>query len=160
MKQSKARKARVLIIFNTICLYGMERGVIEVFDLLRPEVEPHFMMTYRTSMLELPVFTEIERRSFAYSLFSDRKPWPLIGRPQSIKHAMLMVLAMIKGNLDVLRQSFNHDLLYLSGVSHFYFSLLASTVYRLMRKRIIYHFHDLIDSASLKLRLVSFFVTD
>ena len=34
---------RVLIPFPTPHLYGMERAVIEIFDALRPDVEPCFV---------------------------------------------------------------------------------------------------------------------
>ena len=36
------RPVRVLVVFNAVSLYGMERATIETFDLLRPEVEPFY----------------------------------------------------------------------------------------------------------------------
>ncbi|MGA9207021.1 MAG: hypothetical protein WB347_04415, partial [Terriglobales bacterium] len=47
------RPVRILIVFNTVFLYGMERQVIESFDLLRPEVEPHFLLSYTTYRKQL-----------------------------------------------------------------------------------------------------------
>lgn len=151
---------RVLIPFNTVSLYGMERGVIETFDLLRPEVEPHFLLSLTTRRNELPVLAEIERRGLGFSYFSDRNSWSRIGRPRSLAQTWRMTIAMIRGNLDVLRASRGKDGLYLPGVSYFYFAILAAIVFRLSGKRIIYQFHDLISRRSLALRLTAFFVTD
>ena len=54
------RPVRVLIVFNTPFLYGMERAVIETFDLLRPEVEPLFLMTHYAYRNDLPVYREVK----------------------------------------------------------------------------------------------------
>lgn len=60
-----ARPVRVLIVFNTVSLYGIERQVIKSFDLLQPEVEPHFLSSYTTYCLQLHILAEIERRGLA-----------------------------------------------------------------------------------------------
>lgn len=151
---------RVLIPFNTVSLYGMERGVIETFDLLRPAVEPHFLLSLTTRRNELPVRAEIERRGLGVSYFSDRKGWPKIGKPRSLAEAWQMTVAMVRGNIDVLRASRGMDILYLASVSYFYFAILAAIKFRLSGRRIIYQFHDLISRRSFALRLTSLFVTD
>jgi len=151
---------RVLIPFNTISLYGMERGVIETFDLLRPEFEPHFLLSLTTRQRTLPVLAEIERRGLECSFFSDKKGWPKIGRPRSLKDAWPMSIAMIRGNLDVLKASRAKEAIYLPSVQYFYFAILAALMFRLSGKRIIYQFHDLISWRSLALRLTALFVTD
>jgi glycosyltransferase involved in cell wall biosynthesis len=151
---------RILIPFNTVSLYGMERGVIETFDLLRPEVEPHFLLSLTTRQRTLPVLAEIERRGLECSFFSDKKGWPKIGRPRSLKDAWQMSIAMIRGNLDVLKASRKKDSIYLPSIQYFYFAIFAALIFRLSRKRIIYQFHDLTDRRSVALRLTTFFVTD
>jgi glycosyltransferase involved in cell wall biosynthesis len=151
---------RVLIPFNTVSLYGMERGVIETFDLLRPEVEPIFLMSLTTRLMNLPVLEEIERRGLSYSFFSDKKGWPKIGRPRSLKDVWRMSIAMIRGNLDVLKAARGHDFIYVASVSYFYFIVLAAVFHRLQGKRIIFQFHDLVSTASARLRFTSWFATD
>jgi len=152
---------RILIVFNAGSeMYGMERAVIETFDLLRPEVEPHFLMSYTTKRLDRPILKEIQQRGLNYSFFSDKTDWPRIGWPQSLKHLFGMIKAMIKGNLDILRECSNQDIIYVPGVQYFYFVILASIVHRMQGKRILYHFHDLITRPSLKLRLASVPITD
>ena len=154
------RPVRLLIVFNTVFLYGMERQVIESFDLLRPDVEPHFLLSYTTYRKQLPLLTEIERRNLEYSFFSDRTDWPKIGRPHSLRQAWLMAMAMIKGNRDVLRRSFDCDAIYLPATGYGYFALLSALYCRLRGKRVIFEFHDLPRSSQLRLRLVSMLATD
>ena len=151
---------RVLIVFNSIALYGMERQVIELFDLLRPEVEPHFLLSYTTYRKKLPVLEEIERRALEHSFFSDGSEWPKIGRPHSLRQAWQMAVAMIKGNRDVLRCSFDCEAIYLPAWGYGLFALLAGAHARLAGGRVIYCFHDLSCKFRLPLRLVSLLVTD
>jgi len=155
-----ARPVRVLIVFNTVFLYGMERQVIESFDLLRPEVEPHFLLSYTTYRKQLPLLTEIERRGLEHSFFSDRTDWPKIGRPRSLRQAWQMAMAMMKGNRDVLRRSLDCDALYLPATGYGYFALLGALYCRLRRKRVVFEFHDLPRTWQLRLRLVSMLATD
>lgn len=154
------RPVRILIVFNTVFLYGMERQVIESFDLLRPEVEPHFLLSYTTYRKQLPLLTEIERRGLEHSFFSDRTDWPKIGRPRSLRQAWQMAMAMIKGNRDVLRRSLDCDALYLPATGYGYFAVLGALYCRLRRKRVVFEFHDLPRSWQLRLRLVSMLATD
>src|SRR5437763_12020588 len=118
----KAEGCRVLIPFHTMSLYGMERAVIETFDLLRPQVEPHFVMSLTPRQMKLPVLGEIEHRGLGFSFLSDRTGWPRIGRPRSLKDAWRMIVAMIRGNLDVLKASRNQDIIYLPSIQYFYFA--------------------------------------
>ena len=155
-----APPVRVLIVFNSIALYGMERQVIELFDLLRPEVEPHFLLSYTTQRKQLPLLAEIARRGLEHSFFSDHTDWPKIGRPRSLGQAWQMLVAMIQGNRDVLRRSRGCDAIYLPAWGYGLFALLAAPYARLAGKRVIYCFHDLSREFLVPLRLVSLLVTD
>ena len=44
---ANAGPCRVFVPFTTPFLYGMERAVIELFDALRPDVEPYFLHSSR-----------------------------------------------------------------------------------------------------------------
>jgi len=154
------RPVRVLIVFNTVFLYGMERQVIESFDLLRPEVEPHFLLSYTTQRKQLPLLAEIARRGLEHSFFSDHTDWPKIGRPRSLRQAWQMLVAMIQGNRDVLRRSRGCDAIYLPATGYGYFALLGAPYCRLRGKRVVFEFHDLPRSWQLRLRLVSMLATD
>lgn len=152
-KKSKAslkeNVIRVLVLANAGAeIYGMERAVIETFDLLRPEVEPHFLMSYTTKRLDLPILNEIQRRGLDHSFFSDWTDWPRIGKPKSLRDVWSMSFAMLRGNRDVWRAARGIDFIYIPGVNYFYFALLASLRHRLRGKRIIYHFHDLVTGSS------------
>lgn len=154
------KSTSTLIPFNTVSLYGMERGVVEIFDLLRPEIEPHFLMSYTTSRLDLPLLSEVRRRGFTHSFFGDRTDWPRIENPRSIGHAVKLVVTMIRGNLNVLRAAKNRDAIYIAGIQYFYFAIFAAMFAKLRRTRIIFHFHDLVGSSSRKLKFAAWFVTD
>jgi glycosyltransferase involved in cell wall biosynthesis len=138
----------------------MERGVIETFDLLRPNIKPHFLLSYTANRLDLPLLAEIKRRNFSYTFFSDKKGWGRVGKPKSLKHLIVSLYALIKGNIDVLRSSAHQDSLYLPGVLYFNFAFLASVYFRLKRRRVIYHFHDLILNRSILLKLATPFISD
>src|SRR5262245_36918131 len=96
--ESNRRPLRVLVMFGGVTLYGMERGVIETFDLLRPEVHPHFLISRTPARKGLPLFTEIEKRGFDYSFLSDFRGWERIGRPKSLEHLFKMVTGLLRGN--------------------------------------------------------------
>lgn len=153
---------KVLIPFATVSLFGMERGVIETFDLLRPEIDPHFLVSQTTRLLNLPLLGELKGRGLKYSFFSDLHGWPRIGKPHSVREAWRMVKAMILGNYDVLKAAKGQDVIYLPGDRYFLFAMLASIRHRLQNReqRIVYHFHDLILKRSKLLGIVSLFVTD
>ena len=153
---------KVLIPFNTVSLYGMERGVIETFDLLRPEIDAHFLLSYTIREMNLPLLAELQGRGLEYSFFSDLQGWPRIAKPRSIIDCWKMVRAMVLGNRDVFKAAKDKDVIYLPGDRYFLFAILASLRHRLQNReqRIVYHFHDLILTRSMLLGLVSHFVTD
>lgn len=153
-------RPRVLIVFNTPYLYGMERSVIETFDLLRGAVAPHFLMSYTTYQLDLPLLAEVKRRRLPYSFFRDKKGWPNLQKPTSFNHFWRLMVALVSGNITVLKASMRNDVLYIPSVRYFYFAFFAALYYRLTGKRIIYQFHDLVRSRSNQLRFVSLFITD
>jgi glycosyltransferase involved in cell wall biosynthesis len=157
----KRDSLRILIVFNAGAkIYGMERAVIETFDLLRPEVEPHFLMSYTTKRLNLPILKEIQKRGFSHSFFSDWSDWPKIGKPKSLRDVWSMSVAMLRGNRDVWRAARGKDFIYIPGVSYLYLALFASLRHRLLGKRIIYHFHDLITNGSTSKKAVYAIATD
>jgi glycosyltransferase involved in cell wall biosynthesis len=152
---------RILIVFNAGAeIYGMERAVIEIFDLLRPEVEPHFLMSYTTKRLDLPILKEIKQRGFSHSFFSDWTDWPRIGKPKSLRDLWSMSLAMLRGNRDVWKAARGKDFIYIPGFNYFYFAVLASLRHRLLGKRIIYHFHNLAMPSSTGKKFAYAIVTD
>jgi glycosyltransferase involved in cell wall biosynthesis len=152
---------KVLIVFNAGArVYGLERSVIELFDLLRPEVDETFLMSRTTQTLNLPILQEINRRNLHFSFFSDTPEWPRIRRPRSLAEAWQILIAAIKGNLDVMRTGKGMDVIYIPGLSYFFFALIAAGVFRFSGRKVIYQFHDLIDFPSGKLRFASVFITD
>lgn len=159
MAESK-KPLRVLIIFGTPALYGMERGVIEIFDLLRPQIEPHFLISQTTRKLKLPVFHEIQRRAFNHSFLSDSDGWDRPARPKSVRHLYRMLIGLVKGNVDSLRASRRCEVLYLPSLVAANYALLAMVLFRLSGRRVIYHFHDLFLSTSHRLRFFSVLMTD
>ncbi len=138
----------------------MERGVIETFDLLRPEVEPHFLMSYTTERKNLSVLTEIQRRGLRHSFFSDWTDWPRIGKPKSLKQAIGMTSAMLKGNRDVWSAASDSDVIYIASVNYFYFALVKALFGKLRARRLVFHFHDLLRRPSRQLKSLNGFITD
>ncbi len=140
----------------------MERGVIETFDLLRPEVDPHFLLTLTARKLNLPVLEELEGRGLSFSFFSDTHGWPRIGKPRSFGEAWKMIKATLLGNRDVLKAAKGKDVIYLPSANYFVFATAASLKHRIPNRqhRIIYHFHDLVLNSSPLLGMVAPFVTD
>jgi glycosyltransferase involved in cell wall biosynthesis len=134
---------RVLIIFNTISLYGMERATIETFDLLRPEVEPLFLMTCTARRLDLPVLREIKRRQLAHIFLSDLQGWPRLAKPTSAAHLLRIFWAFVRGNLDSLRAARRHDAIYLPSGNYLGLALLPALWFRLSGRRVLVHFHEL-----------------
>src|SRR5690348_1479763 len=151
---------RLLIPFAAASLYGMERTVIEVFDLLRPNILPHFLVSRTLEQRKMPLLAEIRRRSFDYSFFSDTTPWPKCQRPKSCRHLIWMLITVVMGNCDVLRASKGKDAIYLPSLSYVYYAALPILLFRLSGRRVLYHFHDLILQRSFFLKIVSYFVTD
>ncbi len=133
---------RVLIPFNTVAeLYGAERSIIEIFDLLRPEVEPVFVVTRRAELRRLPVFLELVRRGMTVVHFSDSRDWPRLQRPRSWREAFAMMAALLRGNRDILRHARHCDAIYLPGANYGYFALASMALYRLRRKPVLHQFH-------------------
>jgi glycosyltransferase involved in cell wall biosynthesis len=150
----------ILIIFGTIYLYGLERGVIEIFDLLRPNVTPLFLISRTAQRLNLPVFAEIKRRNFHYTFLSDHEGWVRLGKPKSPRMLWLMLVAFIKANRDALKAAWHTDILYLPNIFAFYNAIATCVFFRFRKKQIIYHFHDLKSTHSASLRFATFFITD
>src|SRR5580658_4684335 len=90
---------RVLVVFNTVCLYGMERSVIETFEVLRPDVEPIFILNRANERHRTPLLAEMQRSKLPFRFFSDRRDWPRFGIPRSWIQARGILAALIQGNL-------------------------------------------------------------
>jgi glycosyltransferase involved in cell wall biosynthesis len=151
---------RTLVIFGAVALYGMERGVIETFALLRPEVEPHFLISQTPRRLRLPLFQEIEKHGFSHSFLSDKDGWERIGKPRSVRQLWEMIVGLVRGNIDAFRAVHHQEILYLPNLFAVYYAVLAMLFCRLKGRRVVYQFHDLIKSRSRSLRLLSLLITD
>ncbi len=138
-----ARVTKVFIPLITPYLYGMERAVIELFDALRPQVEPYFLQSNRIFQQKFPIVEEMKRRGFSIRLLPDRTDWERLARPRSLKHFVQMTIAAIRCNVAILKGSRGKDVLYVPGISTAAYSLLAAMYCRLTGRRVIHHFHDL-----------------
>jgi glycosyltransferase involved in cell wall biosynthesis len=137
------RATKVFVPLVTPFLYGMERAVIELFDALRPEVEPHFLQSNRIFERRPPIIEEMIRRGFSIELLPDRTDWERLARPRSLKHLIQMVTASVRSNLATLKGVRGKDVLYVPGISAASGSLLAALYCRVTGRRVIHHFHDL-----------------
>lgn len=137
------RVTRVFVPLITPFLYGMERAVIELFDALRPEVEPYFLQSKRIFERRPPIIDEMVRRGFSMELLPDRTDWERLARPRSLKHLIQMITALVRWNLATLKGLRGKDVLYVPGISAASGSLLAAIYCRLTGRRVIHHFHDL-----------------
>lgn len=137
------RATRVFIPLVSPYLYGMERAVIELFDALRPEVEPYFLQSKRIFERRLPIIEEMTRRGFSIELLPDRTDWERLAKPRSLNHLVRMITAIVRSNLATLRGVRGKDVLYVPGISAAASSLLAAAYCRLSGRRVIHHFHDL-----------------
>ena len=81
--ETPARVTKVFIPLITPYLYGMERAVIELFDALRPKVEPYFLQSNRIFQRESPIVGEMKRRGFSVQLLPDRTDWERLAKPRS-----------------------------------------------------------------------------
>lgn len=140
---ANARPCRVFVPFTTPFLYGMERAVIELFDALRPDVEPYFLQGSLIFRDRPPVIREMLSRRFSISLLPDKHHWPRLARPKSIRHLYEMLKASLRVNIAILKGARSKDVLYVLGISTGSSSLLAALLYRLTGRRVIHHFHDL-----------------
>jgi glycosyltransferase involved in cell wall biosynthesis len=140
---ANARPCRVFIPFTTPFLYGMERAVIELFDALRPNVEPYFLQGSLIFRDRPPVIREMLSRGFSISLLPDKHHWPRLARPKSIRHLYEMLRASLRVNIAILKGARSKDVLYVPGISAGSSSLLAALLYHVTGRRVIHHFHDL-----------------
>jgi len=134
---------RVLIPLATPCLYGLERAVIETFDILRPEVTPQFVQSHAVLRRRPPIIEELERRELQLFLLPDGEGWPRLARGRSARHLLQMLLAFVKGNwyyAHVVRQS---DALYVTSAYAALFTLAAAVRCRVAGKPVVHHFHEL-----------------
>lgn len=138
-----AKPCRVFIPFTTPFLYGMERAVIELFDTLRPDVEPYFLQGSLIFKDRPPVIREMLSRGFSISLLPDKYHWPRLARPKSIRHLYEMLKASLRVNVAILKGARSKDVLYVPGISAGSSSMLAALLYRATGRRVIHHFHDL-----------------
>lgn len=157
---NQQKPTTVLVVFNTVCLYGMERSVIETFQALQPDVQPIFILNRANERRQTPLLAEMERSGLPFRFFSDRRDWPRFGMPRSFRDAAGIPAALIQGNLDVLRAAKDADALYLPIVTSAYISVLAALWFRLRGRKVIYFFHDLPAKYSAKLRLAVVLATD
>ena len=141
--QAPARVTKIFIPLITPYLYGMERAVIELFDALRPQVEPYFLQSNRIFQQKFPIVEEMKRRGFSIRLLPDRTDWERLAKPRSLKHFVQMTIAAIRCNVAILKGSRGKDVLYVPGISTAAYSLLAAMYCRLTGRRVIHHFHDL-----------------
>ena len=140
---TNARPCRVFVPFTTPFLYGMERAVIELFDALRPDVEPYFLQGSLIFRDRPPVIREMLSRGFSISLLPDKHHWPRLARPKSIRHLYEMLKASLRVNIAIFKGARSKDVLYVPGISAGSSSLLAALLYRVTGRRVIHHFHDL-----------------
>jgi glycosyltransferase involved in cell wall biosynthesis len=134
---------RVFIPLITPFLYGMERAVIELFDALRPEVEPYFLQSNRISERQPPIIREMTRRRFSIQLLPDTTDWERPAKPRSFLHLCRMVAAAFRSNIAIFKGACDKDVLYVPSISAGSSSLLAAIYYRVTGRRVIHHFHDL-----------------
>jgi glycosyltransferase involved in cell wall biosynthesis len=134
---------RVFVPLTTPFLYGMERSVIELFDVLRPEVEAYFLQSNRILQRRPPIIREMIRRGFSIQYLPDKTDWDRLAKPRSLKHLLRMTIACIRCNLAILKGVWGKEVLYVSGISTASSSLLAAVYCRLTGRRVIHHFHDL-----------------
>jgi glycosyltransferase involved in cell wall biosynthesis len=134
---------RVFIPLTTPFLYGMERAVIELFDALRPTVEPYFLQSNRIFKRQPPIIHEMMRRGFSIELLPDRTDWERLAKPKSFKHLCQMIVASVRCNIAFFKGVRRKDVLYVASISVGSSSILAAIYCRLTGRRVIHHFHDL-----------------
>jgi glycosyltransferase involved in cell wall biosynthesis len=121
----------------------MERGVTELFDSLRPGVEPYFIQSNRIYQRQPPIIREMVRRGFSIQLLPDETDWERLGKPKSFVHLCRMMTATIRTNIAILKAVRGKDVLYVPGISAGFSSMLAALLYRLTGRKVIHHFRDL-----------------
>jgi len=134
---------RVFIPLVTPFLYGMERAVIELFDALRPGVEPYFLQSNRIFERQPPIIREMTRRGFSIQLLPDKTDWERLAKPRSFVHLCQMVATAVRVNIAIFKGARGKDVLYVPSISAGSSSLLAALHCRFTGRRVIHHFHDL-----------------
>ena len=150
--------ASVLVVFITPFLYGMERAVIGTFDVLRPDIDPHFVQSNRIFEREPPVIQEMLRRSFSMTLLPDKEDWEPLGRPRSLRHLWSMLYALVRSNITVLKAARGSNVLFVPSARAGLLSVCAAVMCRATGRRVVHQFHDLgqpILGAQLWFRLVT-----
>src|SRR6266581_9714583 len=120
---------RVFIPLVTPFLYGMERAVIELFDSLRPGVEPHFLQSNRIYERRPPIIEEMERRRFSIELLPDKTDWERLAKPKSLRHLWQMAMTTVRTNFAILKGAWGKDVLYVPSISAGTSSILAALLY-------------------------------
>jgi glycosyltransferase involved in cell wall biosynthesis len=141
--QAPTRASRVLVPLITPYLYGMERAVIEAFDALRPDVEPHFVQSSRIAGRNPPIIQELRKRGFHMVLLPDKSDWESPARPHSIRHFFAILVALVRSNATILRAARGKNILYVPGVRAGLLSVCAALMFRIRGRRVVHHFHDL-----------------
>ncbi len=134
---------RVFIPLITPFLYGMERAVIELFDALRPGVDPYFLQSNRIFERQPPIIREMTRRGFSIQLLPDKTDWERLAKPRSLVHLCQMVTAAVRANIAIFKGACGKDVLYVPSISAASGSMLAALYCRFTGRRVIHHFHDL-----------------
>ena len=138
-----AAVTRVFIPLTTPFLYGMERAVIELFDSLRPGIEPYFLQSNRIYQRKPPIIREMIRRGFSMQLLPDTTDWERLAKPRSLVHLWRMITATLRVNIAIFKGASGKDVLYVPSISVGSGSILAALLYRITGRRVIHHFHDL-----------------
>src|SRR5437773_697894 len=81
----------------------MERAVIELFDALRPAVEPYFLQSNRIFQRQPPIIREMVRRGFSLELLPDKTDWEPLAKPKSFKHLCQMIAASVRCNIGIFK---------------------------------------------------------
>lgn len=151
----KAQKPiKVFVTLVTPYLFGMERSVIQRFELLQPEIKAQFMLTYTVYRLKLPILSEIEKANISYSFLSDKNDWPTPRKPRSFTEAVSILKAILLSNRDTLLASGGKDIFYIPSLRAIYSVFFTILYYRLQRKPVVYGFHDTLDKPSRLLKLL------
>src|ERR1700731_3742201 len=134
-----AAATRVFIPLTTPFLYGMERAVIELFDALRPAVEPYFLQSNRIFQRQPPIIHEMMRRGFSIELLPDKTDWERLAKPKSFKHFCRMIVACVRCNIAFFKGVRRKDVLYVASISVGSSSILAAIYCKVTGRRVIHH---------------------
>lgn len=161
VSESRGARYRILVVFPPIMLYGMERGVIEIFTLLRPHAEIDFLVMQANRRYTTKLYAELLKQGIHLSFFSDHQDWPRIGKPRSLRNFWRILSSIAVANIDVWRRAASSDAVYLPIPPAGLYSFFAAVLLRIRGKKVIYHFHDLPDPKyRLLLRLATLCVSD